>query len=77
MTRRLLAVSLLALAAAACTHAAAAPSERTVQIRIHYSAFSIGHLDIEPRHRLRLGGERKQEQRDHLRCVSRKRAARA
>ena len=48
MARRLLAVSLLALAAAACTQAAAAPSERTVRIRIHYSAFSIGHLDVEP-----------------------------
>ena len=46
--RRLLAVSLLALAAAACTQAAAAPSERTVHIRIHHSAFSIGHLDVEP-----------------------------
>jgi len=46
--RRVLAVSLVALAAAACTRAAAAPSERTVHVRIHYSAFSIGRLVVEP-----------------------------
>ena len=48
MGRRLLAVCLLALAAAACTQAAAAPGERTVHVRIHYSAYSIHHLDVEP-----------------------------
>lgn len=48
MARRLLAVALLALAAAACTRAEAAPAERTVHVRIHYSAFSRGHLDVEP-----------------------------
>ena len=48
MARRLLAVSLLALAAAACGQAAAAPAERTVHIRIHYSAFSLRHLDVSP-----------------------------
>ena len=48
MIRRMLAVSLLALAAAACSQAAAAPAERTVRVRIHYSAFSLGHLDVAP-----------------------------
>ena len=48
MVRRMLAVSLLALAAAACSQAAAAPVERTVRVRIHYSAFSLGHLDVAP-----------------------------
>ena len=45
---RRLAVSIVALAAVACTHAAAAPAERTVHVRIRYSAFSLGHLDVEP-----------------------------
>jgi len=38
----------MALAAAACSQAAAAPSERTVRVSIHYSAFSLGHLDVAP-----------------------------
>jgi uncharacterized cupredoxin-like copper-binding protein len=46
--RRMLASSLVALAAAACSQAAAAPAERTVHVRIHYSAFSLGHLDVDP-----------------------------
>ena len=46
--RRLLAVSLVALAAAACSRAAAAPAERVVHVRIHYSAFSTDHLDVSP-----------------------------
>ena len=48
MVRRTLVVSLVALAAAACSQAAAAPAERTVRVRIHYSAFSLGHLDVSP-----------------------------
>jgi uncharacterized cupredoxin-like copper-binding protein len=48
VVRRLLALSLVALAAAACSQAAAAPAERTVRIRIHYSAYSLGHLDVSP-----------------------------
>lgn len=48
MVRRLLALSLVAVAAAACSQAAAAPAERTVRIRIHYSAYSLGHLDVSP-----------------------------
>ncbi len=48
MVRRMFAVSLVALAAAACSQAAAAPAERTVHVRIHYSAFSLGHLDVAP-----------------------------
>jgi uncharacterized cupredoxin-like copper-binding protein len=44
----MLVVSLVALAAAACSQAAAAPAERTVPVRIHYSAFSLGHLDVAP-----------------------------
>jgi len=38
----------VAVAAAACSQAAAAPAERTVRIRIHYSAYSLGHLDVSP-----------------------------
>jgi uncharacterized cupredoxin-like copper-binding protein len=45
---RLLALSLVALAAGACSQAAAAPAERTVDIRIHYSAFSLGQVDVSP-----------------------------
>jgi uncharacterized cupredoxin-like copper-binding protein len=48
VVRRTLVVSLVALAAAACSQAAAAPAERTVRVRIHYSAFSLGHLDVAP-----------------------------
>jgi uncharacterized cupredoxin-like copper-binding protein len=48
VVRRLVTLSLVALAAAACSRAAAAPALRTVQIRIHYSAFSLGHLDVSP-----------------------------
>ena len=48
MVRRLLALSLVAVAAAACSKAAAAPAERTVRIRIHYSAYSLGNLDVSP-----------------------------
>jgi uncharacterized cupredoxin-like copper-binding protein len=44
----MLAVSLVALAAAACSQAVAASAERTVPVRIHYSAFSLGHLDVAP-----------------------------
>jgi uncharacterized cupredoxin-like copper-binding protein len=48
VVRRLLALSMVGLAAAACSQAAAAPAERTVRIRIHYSAFSLGHIDVSP-----------------------------
>ena len=48
MARRLVALWLLAVASAACSQAAAAPAERTVHIRIHYSAFSLGHIDVSP-----------------------------
>jgi uncharacterized cupredoxin-like copper-binding protein len=46
--RRLLAASLLVLAGAACAPAAASPGERTVHVRIHYSAFSLGDIRVEP-----------------------------
>ena len=48
MVRRFFALSLVAVAAAACSQAAAAPAERTVRIRIHYSAYSLGHLEVSP-----------------------------
>jgi uncharacterized cupredoxin-like copper-binding protein len=48
VVRRLVALSLAALAAAACSRAAAAPAERTVHVRIHYSAFSLHRLAVSP-----------------------------
>ena len=48
MLRRVLALSLMGLATAACSKAAATPAERIVHVRIHYSAFSLGHLDVAP-----------------------------
>ena len=48
MLRRVLALSLMGLATAACSQAAATPAERIVHVRIHYSAFSLGHLDVAP-----------------------------
>jgi uncharacterized cupredoxin-like copper-binding protein len=48
VVRRFLALSLVAVAAAACSQAAAAPAERTVRIRIHYSTYSLGHLEVSP-----------------------------
>jgi uncharacterized cupredoxin-like copper-binding protein len=48
VVRLMLVVPLVALAAAACSQALAAPAERTVPVRIHYSAFSLGHLDVAP-----------------------------
>lgn len=47
MGRRLLALSLVALAAA-CAPASALPSVRTVRIGIHYSAFSLAAIDMAP-----------------------------
>jgi uncharacterized cupredoxin-like copper-binding protein len=52
--RRLLALSMVTVAAAACSQAAATPAERTVHIRIHYSAFSFGHLDVSPGETIRF-----------------------
>ncbi|HET9249092.1 MAG TPA: plastocyanin/azurin family copper-binding protein [Actinomycetota bacterium] len=46
--RRLLATTLVALAAAACAPAAASPSSTTLRVGIHYSAFSTGAIDVEP-----------------------------
>ena len=46
MRRGLLAVALVALAA--CAPASASPSVRTVAIGIHYSAFSLDTIDVEP-----------------------------
>ena len=54
MIRRFLMLSLVTVAAAACSRAAAAPAERTVQIRIHYSAFSLGQLDVSPGETIRF-----------------------
>ena len=48
MVRRVLAFVIVGLAAVACSRATAAPAERTVHVRIHYSAFSLGHLDVAP-----------------------------
>lgn len=48
MVRRVLAFVIVGLAAAACSRATAAPAERTEHVRIHYSAFSLGHLDVAP-----------------------------
>jgi uncharacterized cupredoxin-like copper-binding protein len=49
MRRRLLAAAAtLSLAAAACGPAVASPGPRTVQIRIHHSAFSLRSIDVEP-----------------------------
>jgi uncharacterized cupredoxin-like copper-binding protein len=45
--RRLLALSLVALAAA-CAPASATPSTRTVRVAIHYSAFSLATIDVDP-----------------------------
>ena len=47
MRRRLLALSLVALAAA-CAPASASPTVRTVRIGIHYSAFSLATIDVDP-----------------------------
>ena len=46
MRRGLLAVLLVALGA--CEPASASPSVRTVAIGIHYSAFSLDTIDVEP-----------------------------
>jgi uncharacterized cupredoxin-like copper-binding protein len=46
--RRRLAATLVALAAAACAPAAASPSGTTVEIGIHYSAFSTDAIEVEP-----------------------------
>jgi uncharacterized cupredoxin-like copper-binding protein len=45
--RRLVALSLVALAAA-CAPASATPSVRTVRVAIHYSAFSLASIDVDP-----------------------------
>jgi uncharacterized cupredoxin-like copper-binding protein len=47
MARRLLALSLVLLAAA-CAPASATPTVRTVRIGIHYSAFSLAVIDVDP-----------------------------
>ena len=47
MGRRLLALSLVLLAAA-CAPASASPTVRTVRIGIHYSAFSLAVIDVDP-----------------------------
>ena len=47
MRRRLLALSLVLLAAA-CAPASASPTVRTVRIGIHYSAFSLAVIDVDP-----------------------------
>jgi uncharacterized cupredoxin-like copper-binding protein len=52
--RRVLTLSLVAVAAAACEPVAAAPAERIVHIRIHYSAFSPGQLDVSPGETIRF-----------------------
>ncbi|MGA9161087.1 MAG: plastocyanin/azurin family copper-binding protein [Actinomycetota bacterium] len=44
--RRLLAAGLLLLAA--CAPASAAPTVETVHVEIHYSAFSLGNLHVDP-----------------------------
>ena len=46
MRRGVLAVVLVALAA--CAPASASPSVRTVAIGIHYSAFSLDTIEVEP-----------------------------
>lgn len=47
MGRRLLALSLIAVTAA-CAPASATPSTRTVRVGIHYSAFSLATIDVDP-----------------------------
>ena len=47
MSRRLLAVAFVVLAAA-CAPAAASPTVRIVHVGIHYSAFSLESLQVEP-----------------------------
>jgi len=47
MRRRLLVLSLVLLAAA-CAPASASPTARTVRIGIHYSAFSLAVIDVDP-----------------------------
>ena len=47
MGRRLLALSLVLLAAA-CAPASASPAVRTVRLGIHYSAFSLAAIDVDP-----------------------------
>jgi uncharacterized cupredoxin-like copper-binding protein len=47
MARRLLVLSLVLLAAA-CAPASASPTIRTVRIGIHYSAFSLAAIDVDP-----------------------------
>lgn len=47
MGRRSLAVALVALAAA-CAPASAAPTVTTVRVAIHYSAFSLAALHVDP-----------------------------
>jgi uncharacterized cupredoxin-like copper-binding protein len=47
MNRRLLGLALIALAAA-CAPASASPTITTVRIGIHYSAFSLAAIDVDP-----------------------------
>ena len=47
MRRRLLVLSLVLLAAA-CAPTSASPTIRTVRIGIHYSAFSLAVIDVDP-----------------------------
>jgi uncharacterized cupredoxin-like copper-binding protein len=47
MNRRLLGLALVALAAA-CAPASASPKITTVRIGIHYSAFSLAAIDVDP-----------------------------
>lgn len=47
MNRRLLGLALVALAAA-CAPASASPTITTVRIGIHYSAFSLAAIDVDP-----------------------------
>jgi uncharacterized cupredoxin-like copper-binding protein len=47
MRRRLLALSLVLLAAA-CAPASASPTVRIVRVGIHYSAFSLAIIDVDP-----------------------------
>ena len=47
LSRRLLG-ALLVVLAAACAPASAAPTVRTVHVSIHYSAFSLAALDVDP-----------------------------
>jgi uncharacterized cupredoxin-like copper-binding protein len=52
--RRLVWLAFIALAAAACSPAAAVPGERTVQVRIHHSRFIPAEIDAAPGETIRF-----------------------